>query len=160
VESIPLAAQLSQRSAAVTREIIRQCCSRACSQEVGLLPWLSMGGSAHWLGTPSAGACAEPPIADTPKYFGSGTIHDPIMMRFRSKARGWQRSRALRNGGRSNQLNAKARTPEKSRTIPTTATARKLLEANSSRMVHHLSRAPAQWNGCPLHSQRVFIPCA
>ena len=26
---------------------------------------------------------ADPlPIADTPKYFGSGTIHDPIMMRF------------------------------------------------------------------------------
>jgi len=61
-QSIPLAAQLRQRSAAVTREIIRQCCSRACSQEVGLLPWLTTGGSAHWLGTPSAGACAEPPI--------------------------------------------------------------------------------------------------
>jgi len=48
VESIPLAAQLSQRLAAVTREIIRQCCSRACSQEAASLPWLTTGGSAHW----------------------------------------------------------------------------------------------------------------
>src|SRR5579859_4031650 len=46
-----------------------------------------------------------------------------------------------------NQVNAKARKPEQSRTIPATATARKLLEANSSRMVHRLSRAPAQMEG-------------
>jgi len=35
------------------------------------------------------------------------------------------------------QLNAKATRPEQSRTTPATVTARKLLEANSSRMAHH-----------------------
>ena len=39
----------------------------------------------------------------------------------------------------ADQVIARATKPEQSRTRPAMATARKLLEANSSRMVHHLS---------------------
>jgi hypothetical protein len=42
----------------------------------------------------------------------------------------------------ADQVIARATRPEHNRTRPATATARKLLEANSSRMVHHLSCAP------------------
>jgi hypothetical protein len=42
----------------------------------------------------------------------------------------------------ADQVIARATRPEHNRTSPATATARKLLEANSSRMVHHLSCAP------------------
>jgi len=42
------------------------------------------------------------------------------------------------------QVKAKATKPEQSNTRPATVTARKLLEANSSRMVHRLSCAPAR----------------
>src|ERR1700738_2421531 len=42
----------------------------------------------------------------------------------------------------NDQVKAKATKPEQSRKRPATVTARKLLEANSSRMLHHLSRAP------------------
>ena len=44
----------------------------------------------------------------------------------------------------TDQVNAKATKPEQSNTRPATVTARKLLEANSSRMVHRLSCAPAR----------------
>jgi hypothetical protein len=44
----------------------------------------------------------------------------------------------------TDQVNAKATKPEQSNTKPATVTARKLLEANSSRMVHRLSCAPAR----------------
>jgi hypothetical protein len=53
-------------------------------------------------------------------------------------------------------VNAKATTPEKSRTTPATVTARKLFEANSSRMVHHRSLSPcSKGTTDPLHSQRI-----
>jgi hypothetical protein len=48
------------------------------------------------------------------------------------------------------QVNAKATSPEQSNTRPATVTARKLLEANSSPMVHHLVVRPAQANDCPV----------
>jgi hypothetical protein len=65
-----------------------------------------------------------------------------------------------RYGGRGcaliGQLTARATTPEKSRTTPATVTARKLLEANSSRMVHHRSLSPcSKGTTHPLHSQSV-----
>jgi hypothetical protein len=44
----------------------------------------------------------------------------------------------------TDQANASESKPEQSRTRPATVTARKLLEANSSRMVHRLSCAPAR----------------
>jgi hypothetical protein len=49
--------------------------------------------------------------------------------------------------GSADQLKAKATKPEQSKTIPVTVTARKPLEANSSRMVHHL---PLGMTGYPL----------
>jgi hypothetical protein len=49
------------------------------------------------------------------------------------------RGRKHRSGASTDQVNAIATKPEQSRTRPAMVTARKLLEANSSRMVHHLS---------------------
>jgi hypothetical protein len=74
-----------------------------------------------------------------------------------------------RQGAVKDQTNAKATKPEQSITTPVTArkrsTARKLLEANSSRMVHHLSRAPARMerlSGCTVKRFPVrklkFVP--
>jgi hypothetical protein len=48
----------------------------------------------------------------------------------------------------------KATKPEQSRTRPATVTARKLLETNSSRMVHRLSRALLEGNAAPVSKQR------
>jgi hypothetical protein len=53
-------------------------------------------------------------------------------------------------------VNAKATKPEHRRVRPATVTARKHLEANSSRMVHHRSLCPCpEGTTVPLHSQRV-----
>ena len=66
----------------------------------------------------------------------------------------------------SDQVNAIATKPEQSRTRPATVTARKLLEANSSRMAHHLSLENAGYrldyctlleqNDCPLAQSKEF----
>jgi len=71
-----------------------------------------------------------------------------------------------RRCGAADQENAKATRPEQSRTRPATVTARKLLEANSSRMAHHLPLgivghridvAPARTERqFPSHSQKLF----
>jgi hypothetical protein len=57
-----------------------------------------------------------------------------------------------------NQLKAKATKPEQSRTKPATVTARKLLEANSSRMVHHLSCAPGRRERLPCCTVKEYPP--
>jgi hypothetical protein len=55
------------------------------------------------------------------------------------------------------QVKAKATKPEQSRKRPATVTARKLLEANSSRMLHHLSRAPLlEQNDCTFAQSKGF----
>jgi hypothetical protein len=54
-------------------------------------------------------------------------------------------------------VKAKATKPEQSRKRPATVTARKLLEANSSPMVHHLSHALLEWKNCA-DAQSKSIP--
>jgi hypothetical protein len=80
-----------------------------------------------------------------------------------------RRGRKHRSGTSPDQVNAIATKPEQSRIRPATVTARKLLEANSSRMVHHLSlgnaghrldyRAPLlEQNDCPVAQSKGFPP--
>jgi len=59
----------------------------------------------------------------------------------------------------TDQVNANATKPEQSNTRPATVTARKLLEANSSRMVH-LVRPCSNGTTVASHSQRDFLPAS
>jgi hypothetical protein len=72
-------------------------------------------------------------------------------------------------GAGTDQVNAIATKPEQSRTRPAMVTARKLFEANSSRMVHHLSLGNAghrfdyrvlEQNDCPLAQSKDSLPNA
>jgi hypothetical protein len=55
-------------------------------------------------------------------------------------------------------VKAKATKPEQSRKRPATVTARNALDENSSRMVHHLSRAPVlEWKDCAGAQSNAFL---
>jgi hypothetical protein len=85
------------------------------------------------------------------------STHWPARARVRAFRIGAQNVLTMRSEV-ANQVIASATKPEQSSTRPAMATARKLLEANSSRMVHHLIVRP-----CPnrttlaLHSQKNSI---
>ena len=73
-----------------------------------------------------------------------------LLMRVRTATRNLDLQLAIATLRLSRQVNARATNPEQSNTTPATVTARKLLEANSSRMVHHLIvYAPLEANDWP-----------
>jgi hypothetical protein len=88
---------------------------------------------------------------------GKGASEDPSRMGGSSHIAALRPLTQQSEQAAANQANVKATRPEQSRTRPATVTARKLFEANSSRMVHHLLCVPAPRERLPLCTvKRIF----